>query len=455
MFLCQNSALSGGFSAGCWVWWVLSKKFGRGAVAFWTMLGLLGTQLWACYMRSPSDYKAFMASKFFMGLFGQTLGILCPLYVVDMFFLHQRGRAFNLVGIALNFGAAAGPTLSGFITVNLPWWDEYWWTIGASSLAAVLIFLFVEETTWERTPGAQNYYAQGSWLHRRLQTVFPGTAVVRPATRKEIVDAFVMPLKIAISPVLLLCSGFDAITFGFWVALNALTPVWLQRPVNAGGYGFTVLENAACKCFTCLNFSIYPKLIKILCQVTTVHWMTLILSQLYGHLLADRIPLWLCARNGGKWKPEFRLYPLCIPSLILTPIGLGLVGASMEYRLHWVVMAIGNFLVTFGAMQSIPVTLNYVSECFKECVSEAMVPLNSMRLFFGLTINFYINPWIAAMGVGWTYGLMAFLCVGSFGFLVVLLFKGHAIRQASPFQTSSSEEGQQVLSKRTEHNMAA
>lgn len=47
---------------------------------------------------------------------------------------------------------------------------------------------------------------------------------------------------------LLIIAGFDSISFGFYVALNALTPVWLQLPVKAGGiYGFTVTQNAACE----------------------------------------------------------------------------------------------------------------------------------------------------------------------------------------------------------------
>jgi MFS family permease len=183
--------------------------------------------------------------------------------------------------------------------------------------------------------------------------------------------------------------------------------------------------------------------------------MTLVLSQLYGHLLADRIPLWLCARNNGVWKPEFRLHALWIPNFILTPIGLGLVGAAMQYHLHWVVMAIGNFLVTFGAIQGIPVTMNYVAECFRESTVEAIVPLSSMRLFFGLTINFFITPWVAAVGVGWVYGTMAFLTAGSFGFLVILMWKGHAIREASPFFTAVSEEGEKVILKKTETLAAA
>ncbi len=175
--------------------------------------------------------------------------------------------------------------------------------------------------------------------------------------------------------------------------------------------------------------------------------MTVILSQIYGHLLADRIPLWFCRRNDGVWKPEFRLHALWIPNFILSPIGLGLVGISMQYHLHWVVMAIGNFLVTFGALQGIPVTLNYIAECFRTHTVEAVVPLNSMRLFLGLTINFYINPWVAKVGVGWVYGSMAFFSAFSFLFIVILMWKGSEIREASPFHTASSEEGQKIIRK--------
>jgi hypothetical protein len=72
---------------------------GRCAVTLWTMFGLLATQIWACYMRGPDQYKGFMAAKFFMGFFGQVMGFFGPLFIVDMFFLHQRGRAFNILGV--------------------------------------------------------------------------------------------------------------------------------------------------------------------------------------------------------------------------------------------------------------------------------------------------------------------------------------------------------------------
>ena len=54
------------------------------------------------------------------------------------------------------------------------------------------------------------------------------------------------PFLIAFSPVTLTLSVFTLVNFGFYVAQNSLSPVFLQKPISAHGYGFTVLQNAEC-----------------------------------------------------------------------------------------------------------------------------------------------------------------------------------------------------------------
>ncbi len=187
--------------------------------------------------------------------------------------------------------------------------------------------------------------------------------------------------------------------------------------------------------------------------VSLVHWIGFAFGLIYGHYLSDRIPLWLAARNKGLWKPEYRLHALWPTNFVLMPLGLGLVGISMQYKLHWAVMALAQFLVTIGSLVSIPVTVNYICECFRTHTVEATLVLNSMRLFLGLSINFYINPWIAAVGIGWVYGMMAFFAVLAFLFLILLMFAGHKIRELSPFHTSQSEEGETILAKGEAHGL--
>lgn len=56
-----------------------------------------------------------------------------------------------------------------------------------------------------------------------------------------------IPFLVLVSPVVLIISVFTLISFGFYIAMNALTPVFLQKPVKAGGYGFSTRDNANCE----------------------------------------------------------------------------------------------------------------------------------------------------------------------------------------------------------------
>jgi len=148
-----------------------------------------------------------------------------------------------------------------------------------------------------------------------------------------------IPFLVAASPVTLILSVFTLISFGFYIAMNALTPVYLQKPVKVGGYGFTVLENA---------------------YFSFVHWIGIGFALIYGHFISDRLPLAICARNGGIWKPEYRLHALWIPAFIFNPVGLGIFGAALEHKMHWIVIAVGQVFVTFGSLSIIPIAVNYM-----------------------------------------------------------------------------------------------
>ena len=58
---------------------------------------------------------------------------------------------------------------------------------------------------------------------------------------------------------------------------------------------------------------------------------------------------------------------------------------------------------------------------------------------------FYINPWVNAMSFHWTYGMMAFLQVFSFLFVLLLMWKGHEIRRWKVGGLAASEEGVHII----------
>lgn len=92
-----------------------------------------------------------------------------------------------------------------------------------------------------------------------------------------------------------------------------------------------------------------------------------------------------------------------------------------------------------------PVTVNYLSECFTNNVEETAIVLNTFRIAFGLSVAFYITPWVNAVGVGWAYGMMSFIMIFSWLFVMLLMWQGHRIRQIDPFGLISTEEGEHVL----------
>lgn len=249
----QNSAASAGLATGGFFFAPVSFKLGRSSVIFWTLIACLLTQVWAAEMIHRSQFNSFIVSRFFSGFFGGVTGVLGPRILVDLFFLHQRGRAFTAFHWCLNFGSVAGPTLSAFISSKRSWTLEFWWTVGLLGFTIILCFLFMHETSWYREDGAENPAAPQGFVANRIATFLPGSRVTPRTTLRQTGRIAAIPFLVGASPVTLILSVFTLITFGFYIAMNALTPVFLQKPAKVGGYGFDTFQNACCKCSSLLH----------------------------------------------------------------------------------------------------------------------------------------------------------------------------------------------------------
>ncbi|KAJ6029274.1 Major facilitator superfamily domain general substrate transporter [Penicillium canescens] len=420
-----NSAALAGMAAGPFFFAPIAHRLGRSSVIFWCVFCTTVCQIWGAVMTHPEDYIPYVMSRLFAGFFGAVPTVLGPRIVTDLFFLHQRGRAFTALHMSFLFGTIAGPTFSGFVSAHSFFPVEFWWTVGLLGFTLLCCFFFLEETGFDRVCPGKNPDIPSGRIANRIATFLPGNRVVGPTTWKETAKIGITPILIGLCPATIIMGVFTLISFGFYVGVNALTPVWLQKPVSAGGYGFTLEQNAA------FTFS---------------HWLGILFVQFYGHYLNDRLPLYLARRfNNGVWKPEYRLHVLWIPSLVLNPIGLGIFGAALQYGLHYMVLALGVFVVTVGSLGSVPVTVNYVVECFKGFPAEVGIVVGAYRIVYGLTIGFYIDGWVEAVGVGWVYGMMAFFAVFSFFFVMLLMWKGEIIRGVRFGDLGSSEEGERLV----------
>lgn len=88
-------------------------------------------------MTSPDDYNAFVISRLFGGLFGSVPSVLGSGFILDIFYLHERGRALNTFHMSLVLGTVAGPTFGGFIVEHVSWTVEFWWTVALQGMIFV------------------------------------------------------------------------------------------------------------------------------------------------------------------------------------------------------------------------------------------------------------------------------------------------------------------------------
>lgn len=163
--------------------------------------------------------------------------------------------------------------------------------------------------------------------------------------------------------------------------------------------------------------------------VSFAEWAGLFAAQAFGSFFNDKFPLWICKRYyRGIWAPELRLHCLWIPIAIL-PIGLGLSGAALQHHYHFMVLAVGIFLIVFSALLAVPIAVNYAVECFTHCATECTIAITIYRLGWGVAIPYFIASWEARVHIVWIFGMAAFFTLAASTLVLVLIWKGHVLRR--------------------------
>ena len=182
-----TAAVAGHFT-GPFLFTPLARIIGRTSIIFWCLFGTLGCQIWAAKMTHKDDYVPFLISRLLAGMFASVPTTFGPAYAIDIFFLHQRGKAFISYELSLLAGVVATPTIGGFIIQSKPWPYTFWWTIAPVGVAMVLVFCFLKETGFRRNQDDQTQIRQPtSFLKNRMATFFPGNKVVPRTSSREVV----------------------------------------------------------------------------------------------------------------------------------------------------------------------------------------------------------------------------------------------------------------------------
>lgn len=240
----------------------LSHAIGRTSTIFWSTFLVLVCNIWAASMTKSSQYAPYLASRFFAG-FGATVpGSLGPRILLDLFFIHERGRAFSVFTLSYLLGPLAIPTLGCFVASQTDWPTMFWWTIPFLGLALVLTLAFMEETGFERERQTKYPQQPKSFAANRIATFLPGNRVVPACTLAESVSPTLSSLNgmrlltfrqlnivrncliLMVTPVSLAIGLYGLIAYGAALMQATMQATFLLEPVKTGGYGFELIQLA-------------------------------------------------------------------------------------------------------------------------------------------------------------------------------------------------------------------
>lgn len=146
-------------------------------------------------MTNESDYVKFVISRLLSGLLGAVPSAIGGNTILDLFYLHQRGRAFICYQISILFGATLSPTISGFIAGSTSWTWCFWWTAPLLAVTALLVLFLAEETSFDRELGRPSVERPQDFIGSRAATFLPGTAVVATPSPAEFVRVTLLYTK--------------------------------------------------------------------------------------------------------------------------------------------------------------------------------------------------------------------------------------------------------------------
>lgn len=104
------------------------------------------------------------------------------------------------------------------------------------------------------------------------------------------------------------------------------------------------------------------------------------------------------------------------------PIELGITRVAFEPHYHYILLALGVFLIVFAALLAQPIVISYAVEYFTDSTTECTIAIAIYQM------SFYIAQWEDKVHAMWVFGMAAFFTLAA-GMLVVLLaWKAHFLR---------------------------
>ncbi|TVY31977.1 Efflux pump [Lachnellula occidentalis] len=355
----------------------LSELYGR--VPVYHVSNLLFVVLTiACAV--STNLNMLIAFRFLAGAGGSTAVTIGGGTFGDLFKAEERGAAISIWTMGPIVGPVIGPVCGGFLAQAMGWRWVFWLLSFLGSGLTVAMFIFLRETypvvLLER---------KAARLRKSTGNLNLKSSLALEVSPSELFKrTIVRPIKMFISPIVLLLSIYMAFVYGIlYLLLTTLTQVFTET------YGFSR-------------------------GISGLSYLGLGIGMIIGlvgfSLTSDKRMQRLAAGNGGVMKPEYRFPPM-IPASFLIPAGLFIYGWTAEYAIHWIVPIMGMGLVGLGIMgTNMPISA-YLIDAFTIHSASALAANTILRSLFGAFLPLAGPALYGSLGLGWGNSLLAFIAV--------------------------------------------
>ena len=421
----------------CLFWQPIALTYGRHGVYLITMFLTIPIMVWTAYSNSAGEW---FAHRILIGIVVSPIESLSEVTCFDLFFAHNRGTYMGLYVFILFGSNFLAPLVAGWFNDAYGWR----WTMNLGTIICgvifVILFFFLEETIYFRDTALQGENAESESSTSvdekaadgdhdaskvpAMQTDARREAPATPTTRSKWSKYSLfrsLPgrpsnadmLRMMYRPVIMIFRFPTVAWAGFLYGINlawynvlngTASPVLSGAPYNwsAGSVGSVYAGPIIGAAFACL----------------------------WSGKIADWLAIKLARRNKGIREPEHRLWVLTV-SGIISAAGLILWGVGAYHEVHWVGLAFGLGMLTFGCVTGGSIAVSYNVDCFKEIGGETLVSIMIIRNTIGFGFNYAITPWWTTQGLQncfITAAAISIVC--TFTFLIMTVY-GKRIRRWS------------------------
>lgn len=400
---------------------------GRRIVFLASIVVMIAGGLW-CALSTSLD--SHIAGRAIMSLAAGQSEALAPLMVQEIFFLHEKGRKLGWFIFIQNVTSGAFFIMSTYLVAAFGW--KWWYGLFTIMNGVILIFavIFVSETSYsgrkdkDHSPRAQIEVENGKTDEHPLATTkfrpALDTTTYGPRTWKQDLRLLPREQKWSILPMF-----YKQVLQGLCVPsilwLLFLNGAWLGIYIfNAGTFAGILLAPPYQLSFQDLGSVQAGQIV-----------VCLIFLPLLGYG-SDLIIRFMSRRNNGKYKPEYRLIMIGIPSAVglVCAIIYGQVGAHPN---NWSIAApIVCYNASFFAFLGANVVgITYAVDSFPSRAEAFLVIICAGRGIMSFGLSYATLPSISAIGYDGALNIQGGIAAGFSALAVIFYYVGPRLRRST------------------------